>query len=121
MQHELITMEGGKPKKRLSLLSAYIVCGLAALMPSKVRISFMFAINFIYNHIFATTRLIVAFFCRRLTYLLIFLTYYLVLGPTAILARLLGRDYLMTRPVNGSMFTDKEPPDATEERFERQF
>ncbi len=123
MQHELITMEGGKPKKRLGLISAYIVCGLAALMPGKVRIAFIFVINFIYNHIFATTRLIAAFLCRRLTYLLIFLAYYLVLGPTALLARLLGRDYLMSRrrPANGSMFTDKEPPDTTEERFERQF
>lgn len=121
MQHELITMEGGKPKRRLSLISAYIVCLFAALLPIKLRITFIFVINFIYNHILATTRLAAAFAARRLTRLLIFLAYFLVLGPTAVLARLLGEDYLGERAAGESFFTAKEPPDESEERFERQF
>ncbi|MFH2203229.1 MAG: hypothetical protein ABIJ96_08965 [Elusimicrobiota bacterium] len=121
MQHELITFEGAKPKKRLSLASAYIVCTLAALLPGRLRIAFIFAVNFVYNHIFATTRLIVAFLCRQLTHLLILLAYYLVLGPTALLARLLRRDYLLTRRRQDSMYTDKEPADSGEERFLRQY
>jgi hypothetical protein len=114
-------MEGGKPKKRLSIVSAYIVCLFVALMPIKVRITFIFIINFIYNHILATTRLIVMVLARGFTHVLIFLAYYLVLGPTAIAVRLMGRDYLSLNKPDGSMFTDKEPADKTEERFERQF
>jgi len=121
MQHELITMEGGKPKKRLNLLSAYVICFFAALMPIKMRITFIFVINFIYNHILATTRLLVMIMAKTLTHALIFIAYYLVLGPTALWARLMGHDYLSLRAPPGSMFRDKEPADTTEERFERQF
>jgi len=121
MQHELITFEGAKPKTRVGIVSAYIVCSIAALLPGRLRIAFIFVVNFIYNHVFATTRLIVAFLCRQLTHLLILLAYFLVLGPTAVLARLLGRDYLLARPRRGSMYTDKEPADRGEERFRRQY
>ncbi|MBI4676507.1 MAG: hypothetical protein HY748_02870 [Elusimicrobia bacterium] len=120
MQRELITIEGGRPKTRLSLVSAYAVCSLAILMPVRVRLLFTLAINFIYNHLFATGRVILSFVGRRFTGLLIFLTYFAVLGPTSLLARLLRRDYLGTADA-GSFFRPKEPPDAGAERLLRPY
>ena len=121
MQRPLITIEGGKPKGRLSYASAWVVTTLAMLMPLKLRIWFSMAINFLYNHIRATSRIGVFFAARVLTAILIFLTYWLVLGPTALLARLLGRDYLSLREVKGTYFKPKEPQDTTGEEFSRQY
>jgi len=120
-QTPFYTIEGGEPKRRLGWLSAAVVCSLAVLMPVRVRIHFTTAINFVYNHVLATTRLILAFLGRGLTHALIFLAYFLALGPAALLARLLGRDYLGEREAPGSLFSEKEPADAAEERFSRQY
>lgn len=121
MQVPLITIEGGKPKRRLSWLSAVTVCSLAVLMPVRVRIAFTLAINFIYNHVLATTRMILYFLGRQITQLLILLTYFLVLGPLSIVARLLGRDYLAEAETEGSCYSAKEPADSGAKRFERQY
>ncbi len=121
MQVPLITIKGGKPKRRLSYISALLVCSLAVLMPVRVRVAFAFVINFIYNHIFATTRMIFSFLGRQLTHFLILLTYFLVLGPLALVARLCGRDYLGAAEKKGTFYTTKEPADSSAERFERQY
>lgn len=114
-------MEGGKPKTQVNIVSAYVVTSLALLMPVRGRTAFAFLINFLYNHVFATTRMVLYFLGRRLTRLMIFLTYFLVLGPTAILARILRRDYLSVSGDPQSFFQDKEPADQSAERFLRQF
>jgi hypothetical protein len=119
MQVPLYTREGAAPKRRLNIVSAVLVCALAVPLPVRARIAFAFAINFIYNHILATSRLVLAFVGRQLTHALIFLTYVLVLGPVALAARLLGRDYLGAR--EEPRWLEKEPPDAADERFQRQF
>jgi len=119
MQVPLYTREGAGPKKRLSLASALIVCALAVPLPVRARIAFTFAINFLYNHILATSRLVLAFIGRQLTHAMIFLTYFLVLGPLALAARLLGHDDLGAR--EEPRWLSKEPADATDERFQRQF
>ena len=119
MQTPLYTREGAPPKGRLSLVSALVVCGLALPLPVRARIAFTFAINFIYNHILATSRLALAFIGRQLTHGMIFLAYFLVLGPLALAARILGRDYLGAR--EEPTWRPKEPADETEERFQRQF
>lgn len=121
MQHELITIEGGRPKKRLNIVAALVVCALAIPLPVKARLAFTFAVNFVANHVLATARLVLAFLCRQLTHLLIFLTYVFVVGPLAAWARLMGRDYLGATAADGSFFQPKEPPDAGPERFERQY
>lgn len=121
MQVPLITHEGAKPKGRLSYLSALVITSLAVVMPVRLRITFSIVINFLYNHIFATTRMGMCFAARLLTHALIFLTYYLVLGPISLLVRLFGADYMRTSEAEGSLFLMKEPEDSSEERFERQF
>ena len=121
MQRPLITIEGGKPKGRLGWLSAWVVTSLALFMPLKLRIVFTIAINFIYNHIFATTRLGLFFAARVLSRVLIFLVYWFVLGPSSLAARLLGRDYLGLKEAGDSHFKPKEPADESAERFERQY
>ena len=121
MQYELITYEGAKPKRRLSALSAWFICAVSAVLPLKLRVGFVFFVNFVFNHVRATIRLIIAFLARQVTHLFIFLSYFLVVGPTALVVWVLRKDYLSTRKVEGSFFTSKEPADSTTERFERQY
>lgn len=121
MQVPLITRPGAKPKSRLGYYSALVVVWVLGLLPSRGRVAFAIALNFFYNHVFATLRMGASFASRALTRVLIFLTYFLVLGPVSIFARLTGADYLLMREKEGSLFLPKEPADETEERFLRQF
>lgn len=121
MQVPLYTIPGGKPKQRVGYLPALLACSLAAVLPVRLRLVFTFALNFIHNHVLATLRLILFSLGWLLTHALIAMTYYLVLGPLAVAARLLGRDYLSTAPRPGSWFSAKEPADETEARFLRQY
>jgi|GEM_PF-5110967 len=120
MQQPLITIEGGKPKKRLGLVSSWLICAIALPLPVRARIYFVFLVNFIYNHVLATTRLIISFLGRRFADAMIFLAYYLVLGPLALFGRLLRPSRSAAAP-GGAFFSDKEPQDSTAERFERQY
>lgn len=120
-QSPLITRDGAKPKGRLSYLSALLITRVGSLLPSRLRIRFTFILNFVYNHFLASARMGSAFAARALTQTLIFLVYFLVVGPLSLLARLLGRDYLGTADRPGSFFQEREPADATSERFERQY
>jgi hypothetical protein len=121
MQPEQIAVEGGKPKQALSMWSAQVITIIGMLLPVRLRVAFTFAINFAFNNLYAVFRLALAYLGRGFLHLLIFLAYYLVVGPSSLLSRLLGEDPLSVRPKDGSYFTTKEPPDTTEERFERQF
>jgi len=122
-QRPLVTIEGRDPKKRVGWLSAFLVCSCALFLPVRLRLAFTFAINFIYNHVLATTRVLLFFLGRQSTALLILFTYLFVLGPLSLIAKLLRRDFLSVRPAEDpdSFFTVKEPADEGEERFERQF
>ena len=126
LQPEQIPVEGGKPKAAMSPMWATIVTTIAMFLPIRLRVWFTFAINFLSNNLYAVFRLGLAYVGRAFLHLLITLAYFLVVGPTALFARLFGADYLSTRPMafagpEGSYYTTKEPPDTTEERFERQF
>lgn len=121
MQFDQYTEEGKPPKERVGLGSAYVVSTLATVMPTRIRTLFAFALNFIYNRVTATFRLLGAWIGHVATSVAIFLVYWLVVGPTALIVRALGADYLRARPVQGSNLTDKEPADTTAERFRRQF
>ncbi|MCB9662609.1 MAG: hypothetical protein H6732_00700 [Alphaproteobacteria bacterium] len=121
MQFDQYTEEGKPAKERVGLGSAYVVSTLAALLPTRVRTLFAFALNFVYNRITATFRLLGAWFGHVATSVAIFLVYWLVVGPTSLLVRAFGADYLRATPVKDSNLTTKEPPDTTEDRFLRQF
>lgn len=121
MQRPLVTIEGHAPKRRLHFLSALIVCGIELILPFRLRLWFTVFINFVYNHVFATFRLFLALLGRGLTRVMVWLSYFAALAPTALLARALGRDYLRKKDSPGSFFLDKEPADEGEERFLRQF
>jgi|JI10StandDraft_1071094.scaffolds.fasta_scaffold237611_2 hypothetical protein len=121
MQFDQFPVEGGEAKQRVGMFSAYVVSTLAAILPIRVRTAFAFALNFVYNNFRATLVLLGAWLSRGVTGASIFFVYWAVIGPTAMLARLFGRDDLRLRPVQGSMFTKKEPQDDSEERFLRQF
>jgi hypothetical protein len=121
MQFDQFPVEGGRAKARVGLFSAYVVSTLAAILPIRARTAFAFGLNFVYNNLRATLGLLGAWLSRGVTDGAIFLVYWAVVGPTAVLARLVRRDDLRLRPVQGSMFTEKEPPDDSEERFLRQF
>jgi hypothetical protein len=121
MQFDQFPVEGGEAKQRVGMFSAYLVSTLAAVLPIRVRTAFAFGLNFVYNNFRATLVLLGAWLSRGVTGGAIFFVYWAVIGPTALLARLFGRDDLRLRPVQGSMFTKKEPPDDSEERFLRQF
>jgi len=121
MQFEQVPLEGGVPKGRVGVVSAYVVSTVALVLPIRARTAFAFALNFVYNNARATLILLGAWLSRAVTGVAIFAVYWLVIGPTALVARALGRDDLRLRRVQGSMFTTKEPPDDTEERFLRQF
>jgi hypothetical protein len=108
-QTPLITRDGARPKGRLSYLSALVITRLGAALPSGLRIRFTFVLNFIYNHVLA------------LTQTLIFLVYFLVVGPLSLIARLMRHDYLGTAERPGSFYREREPADTTAERFERQY
>jgi len=120
VQQPLITIEGGKPKKRLGLIPSVIVCAAAIPLPPRARIYFVFFVNFVHNHILATARIVISFLGRRFTGALIFLAYYLAVGPMALLVRFLGGTGTAAAD-EGSFFTDKEPEDSIRERFGRQY
>lgn len=120
-QTPLITRDGAKPKGRMSYVSALVITRLGAVLPSGLRIRFTFVLNFVYNHVLASGRMGSAFVARALTQTLIFLVYFLVVGPLSLLARLMGRDFLSTADRPGSFFHAREPADTTSERFERQY
>ena len=122
LQPEQIAVKGGKPKQALSVFSANFITFAGMLMPVRLRVAFTFAINFLFNNFYAVFRLTLAYIGRAFLHVLIFLAYYLVVGPTAVLSRLLGSDHLSVGAVKGdSYFTNKEPADHTEDRFLRQF
>jgi hypothetical protein len=120
-QPEQIPFEGGKPKKQLPLVGAYFVNAVVFFLPLRLRVKFIYAMNFLYNNPTASLRMAFGWIGMRFTYLLIWLTYYLVLGPTALVARLLGYDELGLERDEPSFYTDKEPADTTEARFLRQY
>jgi hypothetical protein len=119
MQTPLVTRENAAPKRRLGIVSAVVVCSIAAVLPVRVRIVFTFAINFVYNHVLATARLLLAVVGRWFTRGMIFLAYFLAVGPAALAARALGGDYLDAR--GRPRYWAKEPPDGSRQRFQRQF
>jgi hypothetical protein len=120
-QTPLITRDGARPKGRLSYLSALVITRLGAALPSGLRIRFTFVLNFIYNHVLASARMGSALAARALTQTLIFLVYFLVVGPLSLIARLMRHDYLGTAERPGSFYREREPADTTAERFERQY
>jgi hypothetical protein len=117
VQRPLITIEGGKPKERLGLIPASIVCSVALVLPPRPRIYFVFFVNFLHNHVLATIRIALSLLGRRFSGVVIFLAYYLALGPMALLSRLSGG----SAASGNSFFTDKGPEDSSRERFERQY
>lgn len=121
MQFEQVPVEGGPAKGRLALLPSRIVAVMAALLPIRIRTAFGFALNFVFNRAGVSLRLLLASVSAALSGTAIFLLYFLVVGPTALFARLLGQDDLTTRPAEGTMFQAKELPDQSEERFLRPY
>jgi hypothetical protein len=121
MQNEQVVFEGAAPKAPVNLFASYVVTTIAMFLPLKVRTAFAFALNFLFNHFWATLRLLAAWVMRAINHVAIAAVYFLVLGPTALWMRLWGRDDLHSPLVGGSYFTDKEPEDETEDRFLRQY
>lgn len=120
-QPPLVTRTGAAPKGRLPYLPSLIVCSVAAVLPVRGRILLAMAANFLFNHVLATARLAAFAAAKAAVEALVFVTYFLVLGPAALLARALGDDTLGVRGEPDSFFTEKEPPDTTDERLSRQF
>ncbi len=121
LQHDQIVLEGEAPKARMGMMSALVLTTIASILPIKLRVAFGFGVNFLFNRLNATMRFFLGYFSMAVTAVVITLVYFLILGPTALLARLTGRDYLRLRPAEGTMWTDKEPPDDSEERFLRPY
>lgn len=122
MQFDQYPVDGGAPKARMSLFTATVVSLLAAVLPIRVRTAFAFGLNFVMNSARASFVLLGAWLSAAVTGVAIAAVYWLVIGPTALVARvLLRRDDLRLRLHDGSHFTVKEPPDDSEDRFLRQF
>ncbi len=122
-QPEQVPVEGGRAKDALPLWAARLVSAVAWLLPLRLRVRFIYATNFLFNRTGDVLRMAFAWLSLQLTGLLIGVVYWLVLGPTALIGRLLGQDDLRLRPqpAGRSYFTAKEPPDTTAERFARQY
>lgn len=120
-QPEQVPYEGGEAKQPLPLWAARVVSAVAFLLPLRVRVRFIYTMNFLYNSLGASVRMAFGWLGVHLTRIMIFASYFLVLGPTALLARLFGADPLGLRRSGDSYFTTKEPADASEERFSRQY
>ena len=121
MQFDQVTVEGAATKGRVDVVSAYVVTAIAMVLPLRVRTAFSFALNFVYNRVGATFRLLAAWIARGLAQVAMFLVYHLVLGPTALVMRWFGSDDLRPTLKDGSYFTDKDPADEGEARFSRQY
>lgn len=121
LQHDQIVLEGEQPKARMGMVSAWVLTTIAAVLPIKMRVAFGFGVNFFFNRFNATLRFFLGYLSMAVTAVVITLVYFLILGPTALVARVTGRDYLRLRPATGSMWTDKEPADDSEERFLRPY
>jgi hypothetical protein len=93
------------------------------LLPVRARIAAAWALNFAFNGLSEASRVLAFLLGRALLRAAIFVTYYCVLGPVALVSRLSGADDLGTRPAEEgrSFFVPKEPEDDCEERFLRQY
>ena len=115
-----MSRDTGESKPQPSLAAAYLVCATALLLPGRIRIVFTLALNFFNNRVLSTSKLFLYFFSRRIVDLLMYLGYFLVVGPVALCARLAGNDYMGTAEAE-SFFQDKEPADEDEKGFARQY
>lgn len=121
MQFEQVPIEGGPAKSRLALWPSQLVALLAAVLPIRVRTAFGFALNFLFNRVGVTLRFLAAGVSGMISAVAIFLLYYLVIGPSSLLARALRYDDLTERRAKSTMFQTKAPPDDSDERFLRQY
>lgn len=111
-----------REKKKIGLISSYVMCVLALLMPFRMRIVFTFLINFIYNSIFDTMKIIISLINKFIIQVLIFIVYFLVIGCCSLIAKLFRQIYIygIDRSVS-SYFLPKEDFGNTPEQFKRQF
>lgn len=110
-----------KEKRPVGLISSYIMCGLALCMPFRVRVIFTFLLNFIYNNVLYTLKVIIAVINSYFVNILIFLVYFVIVGISSFFARFFRQDYISQNPNRNSYFLDKEQPDETSERLQRQY
>jgi len=108
-------------KKPLGLLPSYLTCCAALCMPHRLRITVTFLINFIYNNIIETFKVIVAAINACLVQVLIFAVYFTGVGLCALLQRLSRDRFVLYEKQRTSYFRDKEPPDEDLCRFQRQY
>ena len=120
-QPEQVPYEGGRAKKPLPLWAARVVSALAFLLPLRLRVRFIYAMNFLYNSLGASIRMAFGWLALHITRMMVLASYFLVLGPTSMLAKALRADPLGLRRTGDSYFQTKEPADASEERFLRQY
>ena len=95
LQPERSPSRGESPSRRWHV-SASLITFMAMIMPVRVRVAFTFGINFLFNNAYAVFRLGLAYLGRAFLHTLIFLAYYLVIGPQV--AQLMGEDHLSVKP-----------------------
>jgi uncharacterized protein YqhQ len=110
-----------KEKKRLGLISSYAMCMLALIIPPRLRIIFTFILNFIYNNIVDSVKIVVSIVNSFLVGVIIFLTYFFIVGTCSLIARLSGKRYFSGDSRQPSYFLDKENSSESLEKSSRQY
>lgn len=110
-----------KEKKRLGLISSYVMCVLALIMPHRLRVIFTFILNFIYNNIVVSLKIVASVINSLLVGVIIFLTYFFIVGFCSLIARLSGKRYLSGDIQQLSYFLDKENSSESLEKSFRQY
>ncbi|MBM3256673.1 MAG: hypothetical protein FJZ04_04385 [Candidatus Moranbacteria bacterium] len=108
-------------KKPVGIISSYIMLSIAAILPHRARIVFTFLLNFFYNNIRTTMRLIFSVLSSIIVNILTFFTYFFIVGICAFWVKIFGKEGITQSKNRETYFLPKAPADKSEERFLRQY
>lgn len=98
------------------------VVGFALILPVRIRVLFIIFLSFIENSFSKTLQIVFYFLQGFLNRLLIFFTYYLGIGMSSVIYRILRMDYLNQRGDKRNTFwSEKEMIKNAREHLKRQF
>lgn len=110
-----------RDKKRLNLAACWAGLALAAALPPRGRAALGYAYSVLLNAPRAALNISGAWLSDRLAGALIFLLYWVVLGPCALAQRLAGKDWLGASPDRDGCFSPRDPAEDNSDDLRRPY
>lgn len=110
-----------RDKKRLSLAACWAGLALAAVLPPRGRAVLGYLYSALLNPPLAALAVAGAWLSERVSSALIFILYWVVLGPCALAQRLSGADWMGVRPREDSYFNGRRTDEDNSDDLERPY